>query len=210
MKRTIMAVVLAFAAVVLAGTAAGDPGKGHGKGHERGEHGKPVQGQKFTFQMTSADGSSCGADQPWAQDVFTRKFKIERTSAGFKITRRDRGTFTTNGVLNPGRCETTRHGQAVRAGVTGKFHGFLKGTLPSTFTFNPDATCPADCGATDVFLNTFFGAGAANAFSCFQSGFPNCSFDFEYSARAQGLKFHHWKDVGRNGTEKFRGDIADR
>jgi hypothetical protein len=94
--------------------------------------------------------------------------------------------------------------------VTGKFHGFLVGRLPSTFTFNKDATCPANCGFTDVFLNTFFGAGAAGAFTCLQSGFPNCRFDFEYSAPAQGLKFHHWTDRGRNGTETFHGDIADR
>src|SRR4051812_30286554 len=156
MKRTIAIGVAAFAALALAAAGAGDPGKGHaGKGdqkaqqrdrdkprplegereHRRGDRDKPVQGQKFTFQMTRTDGSSCGVDQPWAQDVFRRTFKIEKTSAGFKITRRDRGTFTTNGALNPGRCETSRHGAGVRAGVTGKFHGFLTGTLPSTFTF---------------------------------------------------------------------------
>jgi hypothetical protein len=102
------------------------------------------------------------------------------------------------------------HGTHVRAGVTGKFHGYLVGTV-SGGTFNPNATCTgADCGFTDVFISTFFGPNAT--FSCFSNS-ADCRFSFEYSAPDQGLRLHHWSDSGTGaGTalkERLKGDVSD-
>ena len=94
--------------------------------------------------------------------------------------------------------------------MKGRFHGYLRGTVTGG-TFNPNATCPADCGFTDVWIATFFGPSAT--FSCFSDS-AACKFDFHYQrARHQGLKFHHWYDLGKGaGTflkERFHGDIAN-
>ena len=123
----------------------------------------------------------------------------------------DRGTFLTHAGQSPGACETKgKHGSTVIAGVKGRFHGYLRGTVTGG-TFNPNATCPADCGFTDVWIATFFGPSAT--FSCFSDS-ADCKFDFHYQrAQAQGLKFHHWYDLGNGaGTflkERFHGDIAN-
>jgi hypothetical protein len=209
MKRWILLPMLALAALALAAASLADPGDGKGK------RDKPVAGHKFTFQMTRTDNGSCSGQtgfengQPWAVDTFRRTYKIEDMGDGtFKLTRRDRGTFTTIGGASPGACDTKgRHGTVVRSGVHGKFHGFLTGTVTGG-TFNPNATCAADCGLGDVFVATFFGPNAQ--FTC-NNGYAGCRFNFEYSAPAQGLKYHHWVDKETNQeTEVFLGDIANR
>jgi hypothetical protein len=126
------------------------------------------------------------------------------------MTRYDRGTFLTNAGQSPGACETKgKHGATVLAGIHGKFRGYLRGRVTGG-TFDPNATCPADCGFTDVWIATFFGPNAT--FSCFTDS-KACKFSFQYHARHQGLKFHHWYDKGKGaGTflnERFHGDIAN-
>jgi hypothetical protein len=92
----------------------------------------------------------------------------KKRDGSYRVWRFDRGEFTTLEARSPGACDTDgRHGTVVHAGARGRMHGYLVGTVPSTFTFNKDAVCPADCGFTDVFLNTHFGPGASDQFSCF-------------------------------------------
>jgi hypothetical protein len=201
MKKLTTLVVLAFGAMALAASGAADPGHGKGQGHGKPNH--------FTFTVTTTDNGSCGT--PWATDTVKRTFYVKKNRDGsYRLLRRDRGTFVTTGPASPGACNTKGpHGTVVHAGAKGRFHGFLVGKVTGG-TFNPNATCTADCGFTDVFLTTFFGPTAQ--YSCFTDS-KNCRFDFEYSAPAQGLKYHHWSDKGRGaGTmlkERFRGDIAD-
>jgi len=218
MKRLIAVLALTFAALSPAAVAGADPGD-HGKrGHD--DHGKRDHHQRghakaphsrFTFTVVTTDNSSCGT--AWANDTVKRTFVVKDNGNGtFTLTRRDRGMFTTIGGASPGSCETTMpHGKTVRAGVTGKLVGFLRGTV-SGGTFNPNATCTGtSCGFTDTFLATFFGSGAQ--FSCLTNS-TDCKFNFNYTAsHHQSLLFRHWQDKGTGaGTslvEKFRGDIAD-
>ena len=160
--------------------------------------------------MVTDDHGSCG--NAWAVDTEKRTFTVHKNHDGsYTLLRRDRGTFLTNAGQSPGACETTKHhGATVVAGVKGRFHGYLRGKVTGG-TFNPNATCPADCGFTDVWIATFFGPSAT--FSCFDNS-KACRFDFEYSAlKHQSLKFRHWYDKGSGaGTflkERFRGDIAN-
>jgi hypothetical protein len=208
MKRIGTITVLLAAALALAAVALADPGHGHGKGEKT----KGANGKLGPYQMTRTDGSSCGVDQPWANDTFVRTYKIKKQKNGtYRIERRDRGTFVTLGTLSPGKCETTsKHGSTVPAGVKGKFQGFLVGTVTGG-TFNPAATCTGtSCGFTDVFITTFFGPAAQ--FSCFANS-ADCKFNYEYSAPGQHLRLHHWQDKGTGaGTmlkERFKGDISD-
>jgi hypothetical protein len=198
-KRWIIPGLLA-AAFALAATGLANNGGGHGNPHHN----------KFgPYDVVTDDHGSCG--NAWAVDTEKRIFKVKRNRDGtFRLTRRDRGTFLTNEGQSPGACETRGpHGQIVSAGKHGRFHGFLRGTITGG-TFDPHATCPADCGFTDVFIATFFGPNAT--FSCFEDS-ADCSFYFQYSAAHQGLRWHHWTDSGHGAGsmlhERFHGDIAD-
>jgi hypothetical protein len=201
-KRWILPGLL-VAAFALAATGLADPGHGKGKGHGKNHN-------KFgPYDVVTDDNGTCG--NAWALDTEKRTFTVKRNRDGsYRVTRNDRGTFLTNAGQSPGACETKgKHGATVLAGIKGKFHGYLRGTVTGG-TFNPNATCPADCGFTDVWIATFFGPSAT--FSCNVDS-PNCKFDFQYMARHQGLKFHHWYDKGKGaGTflkERFHGDIAN-
>ena len=187
-KRWIIPGLLA-AAFAFAATGLANNGHGHGNGH----------GKKFgPYNVVTDDHGSCG--NAWAVDTELRTYRVKRNHDG---------TFLTNEGQSPGACNTHgRHGSTVPAGKTGHFHGYLVGTI-SGGTFDPNATCPADCGFTDVFIATFFGPNAT--FSCFTDS-TDCKFLFQYRAPRQGLLYHHWYDKGKGaGTmlhEKFRGDIA--
>ena len=210
MKKRWILPGLLVAAFALAATGLADPGHGKGKGpgHGKGQgHGKKM---KFgPYDVVTDDHGSCG--NTWAVDTEKRTFKVKQNKDGtFTVTRTDRGTFVTSGGQSPGACETKgKHGSTVNAGVKGRFHGFLRGTV-SGGTFNPAATCPAGCGFTDVWIATFFGPSAT--FSCFSDS-ADCKFNFHYHARGQGLKFHNWYDLGKGaGTflkERFHRDIAN-
>ena len=205
MKKRWILPALLLAALALAATGLADPGHGHGNGH--GKHGK-----FGPYNVVTDDHGSCGQAHAWAVDTEKRTFSVHKNSDGsYTLLRTDRGTFLTNAGESPGACETTKHhGHSLVAGVKGRFHGYLRGKVTGG-TFNPNATCPADCGFTAVWIDTFFGTGAN--FSCDVSS-KACKFDFEYSAlKHQSLKFRHWYDKGSGaGTflkERFRGDIAN-
>jgi hypothetical protein len=202
MKR--FALILSLLVGALAFTAVGIAGPGKG-----GAKSKSSKNNKFTFTVTTTDGSSCGAAQVWATDVVQRTFKVSKRGPNtYSIRRTDRGRFTTLGTLSPGKCETkSHHGSIVKAGVVGKLNGYLVGTV--TGTYDKNATCTVDCGFTDTFIATHFGAAAVNTFTCF-NGYAGCKFNFQYSSNDKSLKFHHWQDRGTNGvTEEFVGDIAN-
>ena len=211
MKRFLMLLSLGGAAFALATGAAADPGNGNGHGGK--------QKAKFTFTFTNEDNGSCGA-QPWATLHETRTFTVKDNKNGtFTLRRTDKGTFVTNGGASPGACEPgTHHGHLVRAGVTGRFGGYLVGTVTSS-TFNPGACTAANasvCETREGFLHTVFGANAV--YSCDVSS-TDCKFNFNYTAPASGtnntpkLLYRHWQDKGKGAStllhEVFRGDIAN-
>lgn len=195
-KRWIIPGLLAVA-FFLAATGLANTGHGRGDSYKFGP-----------YSVTSDDHGSCG--NVWAADTMHRIFKVKRNRDGtFRLKRLDRGRFLTKAGKSPGACETLRpHGRTVFAGKHGRFHGFLVGTITGG-TFDPKATCPSDCGLTDVFIATFFGPSAT--FSCFTDS-PNCTFDYEYSAAHQSLRLHHWSDKGHGAGsmlhERFIWDIA--
>lgn len=203
MKKRWILPGLLVAAFALAATGLADPGHGHGKNKN-----------KFgPYNVVTDDNGTCGPPA-WAVDTEKRTFTVKRNHDGsYRVTRHDRGTFLTNAGHSPGACETKgKHGSTVPGGIQGKFHGYLRGTVTGG-TFDPNATClavPTDCGFTDIWIATFFGPSAT--FSCFGDS-RDCKFSFQYHARHQGLKFHHWYDKGKGaGTllhERFHGDIAN-
>ncbi|MDQ2980894.1 MAG: hypothetical protein M3R26_01025 [Actinomycetota bacterium] len=203
MKKRWILPGLLVAAFALAATGLADPGHGHGHGHGKKKN-------KFgPYDVVTDDHGSCS--NAWAVDTEKRTFTVKRNHDGsYRLERKDRGTFLTNAGQSPGACETKgKHGATVLAGIQGKFHGYLRGTVTGG-TFDPNAACPADCGFTSVWIATFFGPSAS--FSC-DNNSTDCKFNFQYHARHQGLKFHHWYDKGKGaGTllnERFHGDIAN-
>ena len=122
----------------------------------------------------------------------------------YTLLRWDRGTFLTNAGQSPGACETDAartarpSSPARRAASTATCSGKVTGG-----TFNPNATCPADCGFTDVWIATFFGS-SATVLVLRRTRRP-VAFDFEYS----GLKhqavssYHHWYRQGPAGAGTF-------
>lgn len=203
-KRWILPGLL-VAALSLAASGLANTGHGPGKGPAKGNH-----GTFGPYDVVTDDHGSCS--NAWAVDMEKRTFRVHRNSDGsYTLLRFDRGTFLTSAGQSPGACETTHHhGATVLAGVKGRFHGYLVGKVTGG-TFDPNATCTTDCGFTDVWIATYFGAGAT--FSCVTDS-KACRFDFEYTAaKHQALKYRHWFDKGTGaGTflkERFRGDIAN-
>jgi hypothetical protein len=206
-KRLLIFSTVVLGAMLVAAAALAHPGPGKKASSKspNARHGK------LTFVVETTDNGSCGA--AWANDTVKRTFIVTaRADGSYTLTRLDRGTFVTLEGVSPGACDTTgRHGHTVRAGVHGKFVGFLRGKVTGG-TFDPHATCTGDtCGFTDVFLTTFFGPNAT--FSCFEDS-SACKFNFNYTAaHHQALLLRHWQDKGKGaGTmlhEGFHGDIAD-
>src|SRR4051794_18147775 len=191
---------LLVAAFAFAATGLADSGQGHGHG-------------KFGPYVVVTDGhGSCGPAHAWAVNTENRTFRVHRNRDGsYTLLQTGRGTFVTNAGESPGACETSHHhGHTLLAGMKGRFHGYVQGRVTGG-TFNPNATCPDDCGFTAVWVATFFGPNAS--FSCLGNS-KACKFDFEYSGNGhQGLRYRHWSDKGRGGgtflRERFRGDIAN-
>ena len=203
---TLLAAALAFAAV-----GAAHPGEGHGKGNK-----STGKGGQLTFTVTTVD-HGCGY-RPWAMDKLTRKYKVRKNQDGsYTIRRQDKGVFTTTGPQSPsadpcpGVIRHGKHGTLLKAGITGKIHGYIQGTLTGG-TFNPNGTCTAECTNTD-FVKGFFTptAGSTVRYTCLE-GYAGCRFSFAYTTQRQNtqkLLYHHWVDRGTNGvTEEFIGDIA--
>jgi len=209
MKRWFTIPVLLVTALMLAAAGLADPGD-HGKGKKQGKN-------RFTFMLTNTD-QRCDGSGAWANLQEKRTYVVHDNGNGtFRLRRVSRGTFTTLLGTSPGNCAAnkSRHGQTVRAGVTGRFGGFLEGTI-SGGAFDPKAKCIDACFTSD-FVTTFFGSGAT--FSCDAASSTDCKFNFNYTAPARKanstptkLKFRHWQDRGKGaGTqlhEVFHGDIA--
>ena len=198
MRRSIVVFFLLAGALALATAGLADPGD-KGKGKKNGHN-------RFSAMIVVPDNGTC--QNPWATDTSNRTWSVKKNKDGtFRVTRKDKGTFVTNAGPSPSACSGTakKHGHLVNAGVRGKFHGYLTGTV-SGGTYNPTATCAAACiGDTSAFIAAFFPGGT---FTCSQ-GYAGCKFNFEYSSPDKSLVFHHWQDKGTNGvTEQFTGDIA--
>ena len=151
---------------------------------------------KFTVRHSgSTDSSTCGGD--WANDTFTRVFKVEDAN-GTTVLREDfkNGRFVTIAGSSPGACESgVDNGHLVAAGIEGTFHGFLAGTVTGG-TFNPEATCPEPCtGAT--FVPAFFGPAAV---------WTVVPFKFEYQAQGDDLLGRHWQNASADQGGN-QGDI---
>lgn len=208
MRRTIITFGLLLGLLTLAAAALAEPGD-KGKGKKQGQN-------KFSFMLTNTD-NRCDGSGAWATLKETRTYQVHDNGDGtFRLRRVDKGTFTTLAGTSPGNCAAnkSKHGRLIRAGVTGRFGGYLEGTVTGG-TFNKKATCVAACFTSD-FVKTFFGAGAV--FTC--DGVTNstdCKFNFNYTASNRAanrprLLVRHWQDRGKgSGTtlqESFRGDIA--
>jgi hypothetical protein len=206
MRRILIPFVLLVGVLTLAASGLADPGdKGKGK----------AGNGKFSFQLTTTDRRFDGTE-PWATLTETRTYQVHKNKDGtYRLRRADRGTFTTVAGKSPGNCPAnkSKHGQLIRAGVTGRFGGYLEGTLTGG-TFNKNATCANPC-FTANFISAFFGTAV---FSC--DGLTNstdCKFNYNYTAPSRAanrptLIVRHWQDRGKgSGTsliEHFKGDIA--
>ena len=199
MRRIAMLLLLLAGVLTLAAAALADPGD-KGKGKKQGKN-------KFTFTLVNTD-RRCDGTEPWA----TLNEKRTNKDGTFRLRRVDKGTFTTIAGNSPGNCAAnkSKHGHTVRAGVTGRFGGYLEGTITGG-TFNKNATCVAACFTGD-FITAFFGA----VFSC-DINSTDCKFNFNYTAPSRAanrprLLVRHWQDRGKGaGTmlkEVFHGDIA--
>ncbi len=199
MRRILIPFLVLAGVLALATAGLADPG-GKGKGKKLGHN-------RFSALVVVPDNGTC--HNVWATDTGTRTWSVRKNKNGtFRVTRKDKGSFVTMAGSSPSGCAPTgKHGHLVKAGVHGKFRGYLTGTV-SNGTFNPSATCNATCiGDTKAFITAFFGGGAS--FTC-SLGYAGCKFNFEYSSPDSSLVFHHWQDKGTNGvTEQFTGDIAN-
>jgi hypothetical protein len=206
MKRLLVLPVLAAGALALAAFAFAGPGSAN-------KHAPTAKGGKLTFNVTTTD-HGCNF-RPWATDTLKRTYKVHlREDGSYTVRREDRGRFVTTGGQSPsadpcpGVVRRGKHGATVVAGITGKLHGYLQGTVTGG-TFIPNGTCTATCSATD-FIANFFTSGAS--FTCNQ-GYAGCRFNFSYTAQRQQkqkLLYHHWVDRGLDGVhEIFIGDIAN-
>jgi hypothetical protein len=208
MRRLIISLALLVGVLTLAASGLADPGD-KGKGKAQGKN-------RFSFTLTTTD-RRCDGTEPWATLQEKRTYQLHANKDGtFRLRRVDKGTFTTVAGTSPGNCAAnkSKHGKLIRAGVTGKFNGYLEGTITGG-VFNKKATCAAACFTGD-FLTAFFGPTAT--FSC--DGATNstdCKFNYNYTApnRAANrpkLIVRHWQDRGKgSGTtleESFHGDIA--
>jgi hypothetical protein len=209
MRRLIIPFLLLVGVLTLAASGLADPGD-KGKGKAQGKN-------KFSFQLTTTD-RRCDGTEPWATLTEKRTYQLHKNKDGsYRLRRVDKGTFTTIAGNSPGNCAAnkSKHGQLIRAGVTGRFGGYLEGTITGG-TFNKNATCPVAACFTSDFITAFFGAGAV--FSC--DGATNstdCKFNYNYTAPSRAanrpkLIVRQWQDRGKgSGTtlkEHFKGDIA--
>jgi hypothetical protein len=211
MRRMVIPFVLLVGVLTLAASGLADPGD-NGKGKAQGKN-------KFSFTLTTTD-RRCDGIEPsaWATLTEKRTYQVHDNGDGtFRLRRVDKGTFTTMAGKSPGNCAAnkSKHGQLIRAGVTGRFNGYLEGTITGG-TFKKNATCAVAACFTGDFISAFFGAGAV--FSC--DGATNstdCKFNYNYTAPSRQanrprLIVRHWQDKGKgSGTtlkETFHGDIA--
>jgi hypothetical protein len=209
MRRMIIPFVVLVGVLTLTASGLADPGD-KGKGKAQGKN-------KFSFSLTTTD-NRCNGVGTWATLTEKRTYQVHANGDGtFRLRRVDKGTFTTTAGPSPGNClaNKSKHGQLIRAGVTGRFGGYLEGTITGG-TFNKNATCAVTACFTGDFITAFFGAGAV--FTCDgATNSPDCKFNYNYTAPSRQanrprLIVRHWQDKGKgSGTslkETFHGDIA--
>src|SRR5689334_5022309 len=147
MKRWLILPVLIVGALSLAAIGVASPGKG-------GPKNKPnAKGGKFVFNVVTTDH---GCDfRPWATDTVRRVYKVRRNHDGtYTVRREDKGNFVTLAGQSPsadpcpGVIRRGKHGSTLLAGMKGKLHGYLQGTV-SGGTFDPNGTCTAECSSGD-------------------------------------------------------------
>jgi hypothetical protein len=207
MRRIVIPVLVLAGVFALAAAALADPGD-KGKGKAQGKN-------RFTFKLDNTD-NRCDGSGAWATLDETRTYQVHDNGDGtFRLRRVDKGTFKTLTGTSPGNCAAnkTKHGHLVRKDVTGRFGGYLEGTITGG-AFNKSAKCIDACFTSD-FITTFFGAGAT--FSCDSSSSSDCKFNFNYTASNRAanrprLIVRHWQDRGKGAGsmlhEVFHGDIA--
>jgi hypothetical protein len=207
MRRLIVPFVLLVGVLTLTASGFADPGD-NGKGKAQGKN-------KFSFALTTTD-RRCDGTEPWANLTEKRTYQLHKNKDGsYRLRRVDKGTFTTVAGNSPGNCAAnkSKHGQLIRAGVKGRFGGYLEGTITGG-TFNKNATCANPC-FTANFISAFFGTAV---FSCDgTTSSTDCKFNYNYTAPSRAanrpkLIVRHWQDKGKgSGTslvETFHGDIA--
>jgi hypothetical protein len=161
------------------------------KGHHRTLHYGP-------FASSSGDSGTCGPD--WANDQFNRVFTVGTNPDGTPrvVEFFKNGTFTTIAGSSPGACQSgPSNGGLVKAGITGRFHGYFVITVTGG-SLNRSATCTvASCGTTAGFIKTVFGPTAT---------YTVTTFLFNYSSPDKQLISRHWTNASadRGGN---RGDI---
>ncbi|MGH8514266.1 MAG: hypothetical protein ACREV8_10070, partial [Gammaproteobacteria bacterium] len=178
MKRLFAIPVLVAGALAIAAFAFASPGHVN-------KHKPNAKGGKLTFMVTTTD-HGCGF-RAWATDTLKRTYKVHlRKDGSYTVRREDKGRFVTLAGPSPsadpcpGVVRRGKHGTTVLAGMRGKLHGYLQGTVTGG-TFNPNGSCTATCSAAD-FIAGFFTPGAS--FTCSQ-GYAGCRFNFSYTAQRQ-------------------------
>jgi hypothetical protein len=162
------------------------------------------------YAVATTDTGSCG--NGWARDSLQRTYRVQKQKDGWRVERRDRGTFVTVGSRSPGACQAGRHGSSVPAGVRGTVQGKHVGYVTGGGSeFDPQAFCSGgDCGSTDVWVRMHFGPRAR--FSCLGNS-ARCRFSFEYRASGKGLRFKRWSVRGTGSGSQLRqrrsGDVSE-
>ncbi len=189
MKRWLV-VALAAVAMALVPTAVAA---------EEGQHGDGNRAVFGPYSSGSPDSGTCGND--WADDTFKRVFYVQETGAGTWRVKEAfiDGHFVTRAGDSPGGCQQSiPHGTAIKAGVTGRFGGFLDGPVTGG-SYNPNGCdVPAACSTTSDFILSVFGPTAA---------YSVVTFYFDYRAHGEGLKYRHWTNASANLGGNL-GDIA--
>jgi hypothetical protein len=154
------------------------------------------------YASGSPDSGTCGNN--WAEDTYDRHFTVHNNRDGTYtvVEQFKNGSFVTNAGPSPGACDTTdgSSGTLISAGKTGSMHGYEIITVAGT-QISQDESCiagmPSAPCTTAGFISSHF-AGASTVGTYF----------FHYSAGAQGLSYHEWKNASedRGGNH---GDIAD-
>ncbi|HEV2035390.1 MAG TPA: hypothetical protein VGU71_14550 [Candidatus Dormibacteraeota bacterium] len=202
----VISLLFISAAPALADEGEGGGGDNQGGDNQGGDH----QGNTThfgPFASSSTDSGTCGPD--WANDTFNRSFTVSPNADGSFAVREDftKGKFTTIAGMSPGACNTAPapgNGSLVRAGVTGRFHGYLDGLVLGATFFHENGCDSGGCDTTTGFLLHVFGPSAT--YTCFNAA-GACTFFFTYRASDQGLIAHHWinASLDRGGNS---GDIA--
>jgi hypothetical protein len=159
------------------------------------------------YASGSPDLGTCGID--WATDTFDRHFTVRHNPDGtfLVVEQFKNGSFTTNAAPSPGSCDIADGSPAgtVAAGINGSMHGYFIIPLPPlTMQTSTDPSCvagdPSASCTTAGFIDSHFTP------LCYPATCGVTTFFFHYSAGAQLLVEHEWKNASsdRGGNH---GDI---